>query len=98
VWRSLTVIATGDATALAAVLGGAGILLKAGVGHTAGALRNRAVVVLTDDDLEAGRGGRSGRGEGGKAEDDGGERELHLDGRVGGCLKRLRSLVVSVSW
>jgi hypothetical protein len=44
-------------------------------------LRNGAVAVLASDN-----GGSSG-GEGGKAEDDGGERELHLDDWVGGVLE-----------
>ena len=82
---ALTVVAAGDAATLAAVLSSAGVLLEAGVGNTAGTLRNGTVLVLANDDLEAGRGRRGGRGHGGEAEDDGGERELHLDGRKGGC-------------
>ena len=81
----LTVVSTGDAATLAAVLSSAGILLEAGVGNTAGALGNGTVVVLASDDLEASGSGGSGSSHGGKAEDDGGERELHLDGRKGIC-------------
>lgn len=97
-WCSFIVIVIGDVMVLVVVFGGVGILFKVGVGYIVGVLRNRVVVVLMDDDFEVGWGGRSGRGEGGKVEDDGGERELYFDGWVGGCLKRLRSLVVSVSW
>ena len=66
--------------------GSAGILLQAGVGNTAFALRNRTVLVLaTNVDCIAGSVADAfdiddaGGGNGNEAENDGGDRELHFE-------------------
>lgn len=68
---ALTVIATRHTATLLARCGGASVLLQAGVGNTALAVRDRAVGVLA-------RSNGGSRGESGEAEDDGGDGELHF--------------------
>lgn len=74
--KVLTILASRDAAASLAVGGLAGILLQASVGNAAvaGGYRPVAVGTGTDDEgVVLGKGG----GDGGKAEKDGGEGELH---------------------
>jgi hypothetical protein len=84
----LTVVAAGDAAAGLAVLGGAGVLLQAGVGDAAGARGDRAVLVLATDQEGVRVAGHvadtldvgdAGGGKGSEAEDHGGDGELHLE-------------------
>lgn len=72
----LTVVASWDATASLPVGGGAGVLLEVGLGNTASATRDRAVLVLAGRDSWVLGGGSDNTGEG---QEDGGERELHLE-------------------
>jgi hypothetical protein len=59
------------------VCSSASVLLHAGLGNTAVTGRNRATSVLARED--GGVSSNSSGGNGGKAEDDGGNGELHFD-------------------
>jgi len=84
-----TGLATGDA-ATGTTVGLAGVLLDGGVGDTAGSLGDGAAGVLAAEDDGVARGvadtlgvGDGSRGEGGEAEDNGGDGELHFESGFG---------------
>lgn len=77
-----TIVAAGHAAASLAVVGDAGVLLQVRVGNAAGAEGHWTALVLASRDRVV---LRKGRGDGGNAEEDGGERELHLDGQRCWC-------------